>query len=147
MKKHRTLFSFFFSAALVVMSGCASYSSEIAEREISSATRAMYAGLNCVQTKNLLGEKRRLLDQAKRKQDSVAAIDTLTTAVSLVPAASLLGANSETQVAILKGEVSALTRFETTNCARRANSNADDDAVSESESGSEGTVFERPPEV
>ena len=102
--------------AIAFTSGCASRASSITPASVSALE---YAALSCEETKGLLITKRPALAAAEKSQNRTSTIDTISTALILVPAASVFGSDSEGEVAVLKGEVLALERAVPQNCEPR----------------------------
>lgn len=99
--------------SLFVISGCATRASGIAPASVSALE---YKALTCEETTGMLSAKRSALIAAEKSQNNAATLDTISTVVLLVPAASIFGGDGEGKVAQLKGEVLALERALPLNC-------------------------------
>jgi hypothetical protein len=102
-----------FCVSLFIISGCATRASGIAPASVSALE---YQALTCEETRGMLTAKRSALVAAEKSQNNAATLDTISTVVLLVPAASIFGGDSEGKVAQLKGEVLALERALPQNC-------------------------------
>lgn len=102
--------------ALITVSGCATRASGIAPASVSALE---YQSLTCDETKGMLTAKRSALVAAEKSQNNAATLDTISTVVLLVPAASIFGGDGEGKVAQLKGEVLALERALPQNCREK----------------------------
>lgn len=102
--------------ALITASGCATRASGIAPASVSALE---YQALSCDETKGMLTAKRSALVAAEKSQNNAATLDTISTVVLLVPAASIFGGDGEGKVAQLKGEVLALERALPQNCRNK----------------------------
>ncbi len=99
--------------SVLLASGCASRSSSVTPAAVSALE---YAALSCEETTGLLSAKRQALAAAEKSQNTTATLDTVTTALILIPVASVFGADREGELSILKGEVLALERAVPQNC-------------------------------
>lgn len=109
-------FLVFVLVALTSATGCATRASGIAPASVSALE---YAALACDETKGMLTAKRSALVAAEKSQNNAATLDTISTVVLLIPAASIFGGDSEGKVAQLKGEVLALERALPQNCREK----------------------------